>query len=62
VRGRNSAMFLERACVTGILAANAVLQGLGLEEWPVLTHPQPEWLAGQIESIMYQIRKSMRRS
>jgi len=61
VRDRNPAMFLERACVTGILAANAALSDLGLEEWPVLTHPQPEWLAGQIELGMYQIRKSMRR-
>jgi isorenieratene synthase len=61
VRDRNPALFLERACVTGILSANAVLRELGLEEWPVLTHTQPEWLAGQIELGMYQIRKSMRR-
>ena len=61
VRDRNPAMFLERACVTGIKAANAALADLGLEEWPVLAYPQPEWLARQVSRGMFGIRKSMRR-
>lgn len=60
VRDRSPAMFLERACVTGVKAANAVLTELGLEAWPLLPYPQPEPLARQFELSMYQIRKSMR--
>jgi isorenieratene synthase len=60
VRDRNPAMFLERACVTGIQAANAILDGLSLEPWPLLTHPQPEPLAAMMELWMYRVRQSMR--
>ena len=60
VRDRNPAMFLERACVTGIQAANTVLNDLGREPWPLLTHPQPEALAAMMELWMYRVRQSMR--
>jgi isorenieratene synthase len=61
VRDRNPAMFLERACVTGIQAANAALADLGREAWPVLAYPPPEPLARHIERGMIGIRKSLRR-
>jgi uncharacterized protein with NAD-binding domain and iron-sulfur cluster len=61
VRGCDPSMFLERACVTGVQAANAILGDLGLEPWPLLTHPQPEALAGMMELWMYRVRQGMRR-
>lgn len=61
VRDRNPAMFLERACVTGIKAANAILEDLNLKPWPLLTHPQPEAFAGMLELWMYKTRQSLRR-
>jgi uncharacterized protein with NAD-binding domain and iron-sulfur cluster len=60
VRDRNPAMFLERACVTGIKAANAVLGDLGLEPWSLLLHPQPEAFARWVESGMRRVRGAMR--
>lgn len=61
VRDRNPSMFLERACVTGIKAANAVLGDLDLEPWPLLTHPQPEPFAGMMELWVYNLRRNLRR-
>lgn len=55
------ALYLERATVTGIAAANAVLAGLGLDRWPILPHPQPEWLAGKIEQALKRLRQEMLR-
>jgi carotenoid phi-ring synthase / carotenoid chi-ring synthase len=62
VRDRNPAMFLERACVTGIKAANAVLNDLALEPWPLLSYPQPEAVARRVEAFMRGVRRAMRRS
>lgn len=53
------ALYLERATTTGIAAANAVLSSLGQEPWPLLPHPQPEWLAGQIERGLRGLRARM---
>ena len=61
VRDRNPAMFLERACVTGIKAANAVLRDIGHEPWPLLPHPEPEAFARNIEGLMRRVRKALRR-
>jgi isorenieratene synthase len=61
VRDRCPAMFLERACVTGIKAANAILGDLSLEPWPLLTHPQPEAFAATMELSMHNVRQSLRR-
>ena len=55
------AFFLERACVTGIAAANAVLRGLGRPEWPLLAYPKPEPLAGWVERLMVGGRRALRR-
>jgi len=60
VRDRNPAMFLERACVTGIKAANAVLRDAGLEPWPLLAYPQPEAVARRVEKFMRGVRRLMR--
>jgi len=60
VRDRNPAMFLERACVTGIKAANAVLRDAGLEPWPLLAYSQPEAVARRVETFMRGVRRLMR--
>ncbi|MBN1873483.1 MAG: FAD-dependent oxidoreductase, partial [Anaerolineae bacterium] len=60
VRDANPAMFMERACVTGIKAANAVLDSHGLEPWPLLHQVQPEPLAWLIEIQMRHARTWLR--
>ncbi len=55
------ALYLERATVTGIAAANAVLTSLGLEPWFILPHPEPEWLAGKMEKGLRWLRLAMLR-
>ena len=47
--------------MTAIAAANAVLRGRGLAEWPLLAHPRPEPFAGWIESLMVRGRKARRK-
>lgn len=64
VRHPSPALFLERACVTGIAAANIVLETQGLSSWPLLEYPQPEPLVGWIERLIHsgrRARKSRRR-
>jgi carotenoid phi-ring synthase / carotenoid chi-ring synthase len=55
------ALYLERATVTGIAAANAALAGRGLEPWLLLTYPQPEWLAGFLADQFRQLRLALLR-
>lgn len=52
VQYASPAFFLERACVTGIAAANQVLQWNGLQPWSLLDAPQPEPFAAWIERLM----------
>lgn len=52
-------LYLERATTTGLAAANALLTRLGLESWPILAHPPPEWLAGKLEKGVYRLRQAM---
>ena len=61
VRHPSPAFFLERACVTGIEAANAVLRARGLPPWPLLDPPAPEPLAAFIERLMRRGRRALRR-
>jgi len=61
VRDLLPAFFLERACATGIKAANAVLTGRGLAPWPLVAYLPPEPLAGWIEQVMLRARKRLRR-
>jgi isorenieratene synthase len=53
------ALYLERATTTGMAAANAVLTSLGLQPWPILPHPEPEWLAGKMEKGLRRLRLAM---
>jgi isorenieratene synthase len=55
------ALYLERATVTGIAAANAVLAGRGLEQWSLLAYPQPEWLAGFLAAQFRRMRLALLR-
>ncbi len=59
-RHETPAFFLERACATGLEAANRILRAKGLEEFPVESYPPPEPLAAWIESLMMKGRKSRR--
>ncbi|MCX6081078.1 MAG: FAD-dependent oxidoreductase [Chloroflexi bacterium] len=52
VRDRLPSFFIERACGTGIKAANLVLQSRGLEPWPLVDYLPPEPFAGWIEKRM----------
>jgi isorenieratene synthase len=52
VRDPLPAFFLERACATGIKAANEVLVGRGLEPWPLVAYLPPEPFAGWIEKLI----------
>jgi isorenieratene synthase len=55
------AFFLERACATGIAAANEVLRAHGLSEWPLLAYPEPEPLAAWVERLMVGGRRALRK-
>jgi isorenieratene synthase len=61
IRHPTPALFLERACVTGLDAANAVLKSRGLEPWPLLPYTPPEALARGIEKVMRGLRLALRR-
>ncbi|MCZ2127783.1 MAG: FAD-dependent oxidoreductase [Anaerolineales bacterium] len=60
VRHKTPAFFLERACSTGLEAANRVLRANGLEEFEIESYPPPEPLAAWIESLMMKGRKRRR--
>jgi thioredoxin reductase len=60
VRDPLPSFFLERACGTGIKAANLVLQSRGLEAWPLLEYLPPEPLAAWIEKRMLRGRARVR--
>jgi isorenieratene synthase len=61
VRGAWPALFLERACVSGVEAANRVLQAEGLELFPIAAYSEPEWLAARIRKWMLDEREKVRR-
>ena len=60
VRDPLPAFFLERACATGIKAANEVLAARGLEPWTLVGYLPPEPFVGWIEKLMVQGRKKIR--
>jgi len=60
VRHPSQAFFLERACVTGIEAANAVLTSRGLQSWLMIDCLPPEPFVGWIEKLMRRGRKKKR--
>ncbi len=59
VYDQSPTLYLERASTTGIKAANAVLQTQDLEPWPLMAHPEPEWLAGKMEVVLKWIRQKL---
>jgi len=60
VRGPWPALFLERACVSGLEAANAALEAMGLDPYPIRPYSEPEWLAGQIQKWLLGGRRLIR--
>ena len=58
---QNPSFFLERACVTGLEAANRVLALSGKEPFEVQIYPPPEPLAAWIESLIMRGRKKRKR-
>ncbi len=61
VRDPNPAMFMERATITGIKAANAVLKLHDRPDWPLLPAPPPEALAQWVEINMRGVRYALKR-
>lgn len=57
VRHPNPSFFLERACATGIEAANRVLSATGRDEFDVQPYPPPEPFAAWIELLMMRGRR-----
>jgi isorenieratene synthase len=57
VRHPASAFFLERACLTGIEAANAVLSARGVEKWTLLNYLPAEPLVAWVEKLVRSGRK-----
>ena len=62
VRDESPTMFMERACVTGIKAANAVLGEHAQPSWPLLAVPRSEPWAWAVELAMRHIRDWVRNS
>ncbi len=61
VRDPLPSFFLERACATGIKAANEVLSARGLEPWPLVAYLPPERFAGWVERLMVKGRRERRK-
>ncbi len=62
VRHPSPALFLERACVTGIEAANAVLQAEGLPVFSLEPHRKPELISRFVGGYIRMMRSSIRGS
>ncbi|MEI6290449.1 MAG: FAD-dependent oxidoreductase, partial [Chloroflexota bacterium] len=60
VRDTLPSFFLERACATGIKAANHVLSAHQMPEWILLDYLPPEPFAGWIQKIMINARDKRR--
>ncbi len=58
VRDEMPSFFLERACATGIAAANAVLEKRGMETWKLIDYLPPEPFVAWIERLMVKGRKA----
>lgn len=60
VRGPWPALFLERACVSGMEAANAILRACEREPFPIAPYAQAEWLAARLQRWMLSGREGLR--
>ncbi|MHB8628853.1 MAG: FAD-dependent oxidoreductase [Aggregatilineales bacterium] len=56
VRFPHPSLYLERAVVTGIAAANRVLQAHNLDVWPIRAPDRPELLARAIQAALRRVR------
>lgn len=56
IRYPHAALYMERATVTGIAAANGVLSSFGLENWSITPADKPEMLARGIQAALHWIR------
>lgn len=56
IRFPHGSLYMERATVTGIAAANAILRNVGREAWPIRAVDRPELLARGFERILRWIR------
>jgi isorenieratene synthase len=61
VRHPAPCLFLERAVLTGIAAANAVLETAQMPTWPLIPYLPPEPFVGWIENLMVRGRKARRK-
>jgi len=61
VRLQNPSFFLERACVTGLEAANRVLALAGKDVFEIQSYPPPEPFAAWIENLMMKGRMRRRK-
>lgn len=59
VRDEAPALFLERACVTGLKAAGAALMARGLPGPAVAAYPRPEPVAALLEWLLRGVRRAM---
>lgn len=57
VRYATPALYMERACVTGIAAANGVLEEARREPWPLAPHDPPEPFAALLEAARRWARR-----
>ncbi len=57
IRHDTPSLFLERACITGIAAANVVLAERGLEPYVIQREQAPEGVAHWLERILYFVRR-----
>ena len=57
VRFPHSSLYMERAVVTGIAAANQVLAAYDLESWPIRQPKAPELPARAIQAILHRVRR-----
>ncbi len=60
VRHTTPALFLERACVTGIEAANAALATLDQPQFELVPHKKPELLARAVAAYVRMMRTNLR--
>ncbi|MDD2921672.1 MAG: FAD-dependent oxidoreductase, partial [Anaerolineales bacterium] len=61
VRHPMPSFFLERACATGIEAANAALEKRGMEKWKLIEYLPPEPFVAWIQKLMVKGRKARRK-
>ncbi|HLY26676.1 MAG TPA: hypothetical protein VKQ72_10075, partial [Aggregatilineales bacterium] len=60
VRYAHPSLYMERAVVTGIAAANGALEITGTAPWPILPADRPELLARTFERALHWIRARAR--